>query len=145
MATVARIPGLSTLLAWPTGHLTEAAAYWETAAERSYALSHEVWRDAASVDWRGEAAAALRVATYADMQTTSSAADQLQAAARVARSGASDLYAAGARVRYALQDAQTAGYEVGADLSITDRMSGGSTAERAARQAQAQAVGGDIR
>ncbi|CAM3301546.1 hypothetical protein MYCO108962_13185 [Mycobacterium colombiense] len=145
MAAVAGVPGASALLTWPTDHLTEAATHWETVAERSYALSHQVWRDAASVDWRGDGAAALRVATHADMETTSSAADQLQAAARVARNGASDLYAARSRVRYAIQDAQAAGYQVGEDLSVTDRMSGGSTAQRAARQAQAQALAGDIR
>lgn len=113
--------------------------------ERSYGVAHQVWRDATSVDWHGEAAEALCTATHADLQTTSAAVDQLQAAARVARSGASDLYAARSRVRYAVQDAQTAGFEVGEDLSVTDRMTGGSAAQRAARQAQAQAFAGDIR
>ncbi|OBF59708.1 hypothetical protein A5756_04375 [Mycobacterium sp. 852002-53434_SCH5985345] len=127
MAAVAVVPGLSALLAWPTDHLTDAAAQWETVAERSYALSHQVWREAVSVDWRGEAADAVRVATHADMRTTSAAADQLQAAARVARNASSDLHAARSRLRYAVQVAQTAGYEVCEDLSVTDRMSGGST------------------
>lgn len=141
----AGVAGLSALLDWPTDHLTEAAAHWETVGERSYAVAHQVWRDSTSVDWRGEAAEALRTATHADLQTTSAAVDQLQAAARVARSGASDLHAARSRVRYAVEDARTAGFEVGEDLSVTDRMRGGSAAERAARQAAAQAFAGDIR
>lgn len=145
MAAVAGVPGLSALLAWPADHLTEAATHWETVAERSYALSHQVWRDAVSVDWRGEAAEALRTVTHADMQTTSAAADQLQAAAREARGGVSDLYAARLQVRYAVQDARQAGFAVGEDLSVTDRISGGSAAQRAARQAAAQAFAGDIR
>jgi hypothetical protein len=145
MSVVAGVPGLSALLAWPTDHLTEAAAHWETAGERSYGVAHQVWRDALSVDWRGEAADALRAATHSDMQTTSAAADQLQAAAHVARSGASDLYAARSRVRYAIEDAHTAGFEVGEDLSVTDRMAGGSSAQRAARRATAQAFASDIR
>lgn len=145
MAAAAGVPSLSALLAWPTDHLTDAAAHWESVGERSYVVSHQVWRDAHSADWHGEAAEALRTATHGDLRTTSAAVDQLQAAARVARSGASDLSAARSRVRYAVEDARTAGFAVGEDLSVTDRMTGGSTAQRAARQAAAQAFAGDIR
>jgi hypothetical protein len=145
MSTVAGIPSLSQLLAWPTEHLTEAADHWEAVAGRSYGLANQVWRDALSVDWQGEGAAALRTVTHADMMTTSAVADQLQAAAKVARSGTSDLYAARSRVRYAVEDTRVAGFDVGEDLSVTDRSRGGSAAQRAARQAQAQAFAGDIR
>ncbi|WP_242661265.1 hypothetical protein [Mycobacterium mantenii] len=145
MAAVAELPGLSALLAWPTDHLTEAAAHWESVGERSYGVAHQVWREAASVDWHGEASDALRSATHADLQTTSAAVDQLRAAARVARSGASDLYAARSRVRYAVEDARNAGFQVGEDLSVTDRLGGKSAAQRAARQAVAQAFAGDLR
>jgi hypothetical protein len=145
MSAVAAVPGLSALLAWPTEHLTEAAAHWDTVGERSYGVAHQVWQDALSVDWRGEAAEALHTATHADMLTTSAAVDQMQAAAHVARSGASDLDAARSRVRYAVEDARTAGYEVGEDLSVADRATGGSAAQRAARQAAAQAFASDIR
>lgn len=145
MAAAAGVPSLSALLAWPTDHLTDAAAHWESVGERSYVVSHQVWRDAHSADWHGEAAEALRTATHGDLRTTSAAVDQLQAAARVARSGASDLSAARSRVRYAVEDARTAGFAVGEDLSVTDRMTGGSTAQRAARQAAAEAFAGDIR
>lgn len=139
------VPGLSALLAWPTDHLTEAADHWDVVGERSYGVAHQMWRDAGSVDWQGEAAESLRSATHADMKTTSTVVDQLEAAATVARSGASDLDAARSRVRYAVEDARTAGFEVGEDLSVTDRMSGESHAQRAARAAQAQALAGDIR
>jgi hypothetical protein len=54
------------------------------------------------------------------------------------------LEAARAQVRYAVEDARSAGFEVGEDLSVTDRTSGGSAAERAARQASAQAFAADI-
>lgn len=145
MPAVATIPGLSELLAWPTEHLTEAAGSWETVAERSYGVANRVWRDALSVDWHGEAADALRTVTHADMTTTSAVADQLQAAARVARSGASDLDAARSRLQYAVEDAREAGFDVGEDLSVADRTSGGSAALRAARQAEAETLAGDIR
>lgn len=36
-------------------------------------------------------------------------------------------------------------FDVGEDLSVTDRMTGGSAAQRAARQAEAQTLAGDIR
>jgi hypothetical protein len=144
MAAVAAAPGLSALLTWPTEHLTEAAAHWETVGERSYGVAHGVWSDALTVDWDGEAAETLRTNTHADMMTTSGVVDQLQSAANVARSGASDLDAARSRVQYAVEDARSAGFEVGEDLSVTDWMAGGSTAQRAARQAAAQAFAGDI-
>ena len=144
MAAVAGAPGLSALLAWPTDHLTEAAAHWETVGERSYGVAHGVWSDALTVDWSGEAAEALRTDTHADMMTTSAVVDQLQSAASVARSGASDLDAARSQMRYAVEDARSAGFEVGEDLSVTDRMTGGSAAQRVARQADAQAFAADI-
>jgi hypothetical protein len=87
MSAVAGFPGLSQLLAWPTEHLTEAADYWEAVGGRSYGVANWVWQDALSIDWQGEAADRLRTATQTDMLTTSAVADQLQAAAKVARSG----------------------------------------------------------
>jgi hypothetical protein len=79
------------------------------------------------------------------MLTTSAVADQLQAAAKVARSGASDLYAARSRMQYTVDDARTAGFNVSEDLSVTDRSSGGSPVQRVARQALAETFAGDIR
>jgi guanyl-specific ribonuclease Sa len=144
MAAVAGVPGLSSLLSWPTEHLTEAAAHWENVGERSYGVAHGVWSDALGVDWSGEAADALRTDTHADLMTTSGVVDQLQEAAAVARSGASELDAARSQVRYAVDDARSAGFEVGEDLSITDRMTGGSAAQMVARQAAAQTHAANI-
>ncbi len=145
MAAVAGFPSLSQLLSWPTEHLTGAAEYWQAVGARSYAVANQVWHDALSVDWQGEAADALHTATHADLMTTSAVADRLHEAATVARTGASDLYTARSRMEYAVDDARTAGFDVGEDLSVTDRSSGGSPAQRAARQAQAQTLAGDIR
>jgi len=145
MAAVATLPSLSQLLDWPTEHLTNAAEHWEVVAARNYGLANQVWRDASSVDWQGHAADALRTATHSDMIAASAATDQLQTAAKVARSGASDLYAARARLLYAIEDAQTAGFDVEEEGSVVDRSAGGSAAQRAARQAQAGALAADIR
>lgn len=144
MAEVGGLPGLSQLLAWPTDHLTEAADNWETVGARCYELASQVWQDALTIEWQGEAADALRADTHADMMTTSAVTDQLQSAAKAARSAASDLSTARSRVRYAVQDAHTSGFDVSESLSVTDRSNGGSTAQRAARQAQAQAIAADI-
>lgn len=145
MVAVAGFPDLSEVLSWPTEHLTDAADHWETVGARSYAVSHQVWRDALMVDWQGEGATALRETTHTDMRATSEAADQLQAAAKVARSGASDLQAARSRVRYAVRDANAAGFDVDEEGSVFDRSAGGSAVQRAGRQAQAQALSTDIR
>jgi CdiA C-terminal tRNase domain len=145
MATVAAIPELSQLLSWPTEHLTEAADHWEAVGARSYGVAHQVWRDALSVDWQGQGAEALRTATHTDMRATSGVADQLQAAAKTARGGASDLHAARSRLRYAVRDANAAGFDVDEEMSVIDRSAGGSAAQRTAREAQAQSLAADIR
>jgi hypothetical protein len=144
MAAVATLPSLSQLLDWPTEHLTDAAEQWEAVAERNYGLANQVWQDASSVDWQGNAADALRTATHSDMIATSAAADQLQTAAKVARSGAADLYAARSRLQYALEDAHTAGFDVDEEGSVFDRSTGGSAAQRAARHAEAEALAANI-
>jgi hypothetical protein len=113
MSALAAFPSLAALLAWPTEHLTDAAEHWEAVGGRCYGLANQVWRDSLSVDWQGAAADRLRTATHADMLTTSVVADQLHGAAKVARSGASDLYAARSRVGYAVEDARAAGFNVG--------------------------------
>jgi hypothetical protein len=145
MAAVATLPSLSQLLDWPTEHLTDAATHWSVVAERNYGLANQVWRDASSVDWEGRAADALRSGAYSDMIATSAAADQLQSAAQVARSGASDLHAARSRLQYVVEDAQNAGFDVDEEGSVFDRSAGGSAAQRAARQAEAEALAANIR
>jgi hypothetical protein len=145
MVAVATLPSLSQLLDWPTQHLTDAAEDWEVVAERNYGLANQVWRDASSVDWQGHAADALRTATHSDMIAASAAADQLQLAAKVARSGASDLFAARSRLEYALEDAHAAGFDVDEEGAVFDRSTGGSAAQRAARQAEAEALAANIR
>lgn len=145
MATVAAFPDLSQLLSWPTEHPSEAADHWEAVGARSYGVAHQVWRDALSADWQGQGAEALRTATHTDMRATSGVADRLQAAAKTARGGASDLHAARSRLRYAVRDANAAGFDVDEAMSVIDRSAGGSAAQRAAREARAQALAADIR
>jgi hypothetical protein len=141
----AAFPALSDLLGWPTDHLTEGADYWQAVAARWYETFAQVWQDSLSVDWEGKAVNALHARTHADKMRVSGLVDRLQGAATVARTGASDLYAARSGVRSAVEDARAAGFEVGEHLSVTDRAFAGSAAVRAARQAQAEAFAADIR
>ena len=103
-------PSLSELMAWPTEHLTEAADHWTATGDRWYEAFTGMWQDSLSVDWQGDAAEKLQARTYADRAKVSGLADQLNEAATVARTGASELEAASSRVRYAVQDAQAAGF-----------------------------------
>ncbi|MCV7199656.1 hypothetical protein [Mycobacterium angelicum] len=118
MSAVTAFPTLSQLVAWPTEHLSHAADHWKAVAGRCYGVANQVWRDALAVDWQGATADAMRTDTRSDMLTASAVADQLHEAAKVARSAASDLYAARSRVRYALEDARAAGFDVVEDLSL---------------------------
>jgi len=145
MSAATAFPSLSQLLAWSTEHLTEAADFWTSAGDRCYYVANQVWRDSLAVDWQGVAADALRSDTHADMLTTSAVADQLHAAGKVARRGASDLSAAHSRIRYAVDDARAADFTVTEDLSVTDRLTAESPAQRTARQVQAHAFAMDIR
>jgi hypothetical protein len=145
MPAIANSPGLSDLLAWPTDHLTDAAAHWQAVAGRWYGAFTQVWQDSLSVDWTGRAAEALHSRTDADRSKVSGLVDQLEQAATVARSGASELDAARSRLRSAVEDARSAGFEVGERLSVTDRSAGGTAALRGIRQAQAQSFAADIR
>ncbi|OBK43306.1 hypothetical protein [Mycobacterium kubicae] len=145
MVTVGSFPSLAELVAWPTEHLTEAADYWHATGVRCYDMADQVWLDSMSVDWSGEAAGGLHARTLADKTTVSAVHDQLEAAAKLARGAASELYAARSSLRYAVEDARTAGFAVGEDLSVTDRFVGGSPALRSVRAARARALAVEIR
>jgi hypothetical protein len=69
----------------------------------------------------------------------------LQAAAKVARRGADDIAAARQLVLRAIDDARAAGFEVREDLSVRSHQLGGTPAQRAARQAQAEMLSLEIR
>lgn len=138
------MPGLSELLTWPTDHLTDAADYWTTTCGRWYEVFTETWKDSLNVQWQGSGAAALRARTYVDKLKVGAMVDQLHEAARLARAGATDVFAARSRIRNAVVDAHEAGFFVNEDLSVTDLSTGGSPADRAIREAQAEAHAVDM-
>ncbi|WP_406816741.1 hypothetical protein [Mycobacterium sp. M23085] len=135
---------LSQIQAWSTEHLIDAAAYWTQTADRWEDAFLTMRNQAQSIIWHGAGGDALRQRTAADVSVVSGKADQLRQAAGIARNGASDISAAQRRVLYGVEDAQNTGFTVGEDLSVTDTRST-SPAERATRQAQAEAFAADLR
>lgn len=135
---------LSQIQAWSTEHLVDAAAYWTQTADRWEDAFLTMRNQAQSITWHGAGGDALRQRTGADLSVVTSKADLLRQAAGIARNGASDISAAQRRVLYGVEDAQNAGFTVGQDLSVTDTRST-SPAERATRQAQAEAFAADLR
>lgn len=138
------MPALSELLAWPTEHLTDAADHWTETSSRWYEVFTETWKESLNVKWHGSGAEALRTRTHLDKLKVSAMVDQLQEAAKRARAGATDVFAARSRVRNAVADAHEAGFFVDEDLSVIDLSTGGSSADRAIRQAQAESHAADI-
>lgn len=131
-------------MAWSTEHLIDAAVYWTQTADRWEDAFLTMRNQAQSITWHGAGGNALRQRTGADLTVVSGKADLLRQAAGIARNGASDISAAQRRVLYGVEDAENAGFAVGEDLSVTDTHST-TPADRAARQAQAEAFAADIR
>lgn len=138
-------PTLSQLQVWDTDHLTNAATYWAQTADRWEDIFIQVRNQSQTMGWEGQGGDALRGRTNGDLTVVSAKADQLRNAAKIARSGASDVSAAQRRVLYGVEDAQNAGFTVTEDLSVIDTHTSSSPAERAARQVQAEAFAADIR
>ncbi|MBV8293201.1 MAG: hypothetical protein JOY55_15555, partial [Mycobacterium sp.] len=70
---------------------------------------------------------------------------QLREAASAARYGFAQQNGAKEYALDAVADAEQAGFSPREDLSVSDRLTGGTAATRAARQAQAQALAAQIR
>lgn len=135
---------LSQIRSWSTEHLTNAAGYWTQTADHWEDAFLTMRNQSQSVTWHGAGGDALRRRTGADLSLVSDKADQLRQAAGIARNGASDISSAKQRVLYAVEDAQNAGFDVGEDLSVSYADHGGTAAEQAARQAQAEQMASEI-
>ncbi|BBX54756.1 hypothetical protein TM48_04984 [Mycobacterium shottsii] len=135
---------LSQIQTWSTEHLIDAATYWTQTADRWEDAFFTMRNQAQSVTWHGAGGDALRRRTGAHLSVVSGKADQLRHAAKVARTGASDISAAQRSALYAVQDAQNAGFDVGEDLSVSYTDHSGTAAEQAARQARAEQMASEI-
>lgn len=135
---------LSQIRAWSTQHLTDAAAYWTQTADKWEDTFLTMRNESHSVPWQGAGGDALRQRTAEDLSTVTGKADLLRQAAGIARSGASDISAAQRSVLNAVADAQNAGFDVGEDLSVSYTDHGGTAAQQAARQAEAEQMASQI-
>jgi hypothetical protein len=72
-------------------------------------------------------------------------AEDLRDGAGFARQGASDISAVKDRLRYVVEDAQDAGFDVYEDCAVISHRPGGTAAQRAAQRAQADSFAMDIR
>lgn len=135
---------LSQIQAWSTAHLTDAASYWTKTADQWEDAFLTLRNQSHSVAWQGAGGDSLRQRTGADLTVVTGKADKLRQAAGIARSGASDISAAKQQALHAIEDAQNAGFTVGEDLSVSYTDHGGSVAEQAARQAQAEQMATQI-
>lgn len=143
MAAVA-VPTLSELLSWNTDHLTEGAQYWESTADRWDSAFAEVEQQIRASEWEGEGFDAATERAAADKVKVGTVADQLREGASAARRGASDVSAAQNRLRYLVEDAQDAGFDVYDDYTVESRQTVGTAAEQAALQAQAESFADEI-
>jgi hypothetical protein len=139
------IPTLSQIEAYTTDHLVDAADHWDSLADSWEDAHWQVRNEAHGLDWQGDAGDALRARTASDYTVARDHAEQLRATSRIARQQAGELERLRNQVLYAVEDAHNAGFAVGEDLSVTDTRTSRTTAELAARQAQAQVFAADIR
>src|ERR1700761_9026311 len=138
------VPTLTVLLSWNTEHLTEGAQYWERTADRWDSAFAEVEQQIGASGWEGEAFGAATERGSADKVRVGNVADDLREGARTARQGASDVSAARSRLRYMVEAAQDAGFDVYDDYTVASRQIPATAAEQAALQAQAESFAEDI-
>lgn len=141
------LPNLSDVRAFTGDYLTDAAQYWSDSAQRWTETYERLAREVlypGGRTWTGEAAeaAALRVGT--DRVRVLGVADDLHAVAATARRAAADLHATRTSLLNTVNAAEAAGFTVGEDFSLTS-LETGSSAEMAAREAQARSFAATIR
>lgn len=142
--TATALPTLSELMAWDTEHLTDGADYWERTADRWDSAFAEVDQQIRVSGWEGEAFEAATQRASGDKLTVGNVAEDLRLGARTARQGASVVSAARNRLRYVVEDAQNAGFDVYDDYTVASRHTVGTAAEQTALQAQAEAFADEI-
>jgi hypothetical protein len=131
----AGVPSLSEIQAWDVAHLENAATGWKATAEHwesSFTSIHRATVSPGGTVWEGVAAEAAQERAFADLVQVRGLADVLHESSEIARRGAETLDSAKRSVLDAVNEADSAGYMVGENLSVTPPRGG------VAAQAQAQ-------
>ncbi|OBA75380.1 hypothetical protein A5641_25495 [Mycobacterium sp. 1554424.7] len=95
--------------------------------------------------WAGEGYDAAEGRAASDLKRVTGVGDRLREAAKVAIAGASKESAAQSGLRYALDDVWDAGFNIHDDYTVMDTGTVETVEEHSARQAQAEALAGNVR
>ncbi|MFZ0834379.1 MAG: hypothetical protein WAM92_15125, partial [Mycobacterium sp.] len=145
--SAAPVPSLSQVRSWNADGLDDAARSWTHAAQVWDDAYRQVYREVhlpGGTEWTGAGADAALARVAHDRSRVGGAVHELHAAAAAARTGASQLNTARELVLSAVNDARTAGFNVGEDYSVTSREPV-ALSMHAAAQAQAQTFAAKIR
>jgi hypothetical protein len=132
---------MSQIRIWNTTHLVVAAEQWTTTAaawENAFTAVYQEVQLPGGRPWDGDAAQAALMRTHADRAKVLGAVDTLTGAAAIARGGAAEIDAARSRALSAVAAAQSAGFDVGDDLTVSDTRNYSSPSARTARLQQAR-------
>ena len=124
MAATSQVPSLSQIRAWETEHLVDAATTSRTTADQwqssfSQVASHMPAPGGTPWEGAGSETAQLRAST--DAMKVDEIGVSLRSASTVARNGADEIDGRRQAVLEAIENAESAGYTVGEDLSVTSR------------------------
>jgi hypothetical protein len=146
MPAVGLSPSLSQVQNIPTELLRQAGNSWRATGAHWEQVFTQL-RDQASRDdvLEGRTGTAVRARACDDWVIVQGKAFQLQEAAAISERGADRLAGAQAHALDAVEQARADGFEINDDLSVTDTQTGGSAAQRAVRQAQAETHAAYIR
>jgi len=139
---------LSAIEGWDTEHLESAARTWDATAEHwedTFSAIHRGSLNPGGTVWEGEGAEAAQRRAFADLVKVRGWSDHLYEAAKIARRGADQLDYLKRAALDAVDEARGAGFNVGEDLSVSDRSMVPLGPAFAARQAQAQTLAAEIR
>ena len=130
----AGVPSLSEIQAWDVAHLENAATGWKATAEHwesSFTSIHRATVSPGGTVWEGVAAEAAQESAFADLVRVRGLSDVLHESSEIARRGAETLDSAKRSVLDAVNEADSAGYMVSEDLSVTPPRGGVAAAAQA--------------
>ena len=148
MAAASSILSLSQIRAWDTDHLLEAATTWRATADQwqeSFSQVAGHMPAPGGTSWEGPGSEAALSRASSNAIKAGELAESLRSASTMAGDGADDLHAMRQSVLDAIENAESAGFTVGQDLSVTSRYSDLTPAAEMAHKAQAETLAADIR
>jgi hypothetical protein len=119
-------------------HFADAVEHFSAVGNTWLSTSMAQHAEAHGLDWQGLAGTAYRLVADSDHAVITSAAEHALAASTVAAADGGQVFSALSSAKFAIEDAEAAGFDVDEDFRVTDRMQTyASPAQRAERQLQA--------